>query len=166
MGVGARQLPARRRDRILSSPASRKSRSTSRPAAYQIARLPGGCGRRHRHQSAQPRRPGPRPLDAGHRPCARPEEGLRPALRRAAGEALLPEPAADHPRRAGRHATGPRSTCRIPKRRLVRAASASRRSAAGACAMLNAISAASATNVPPRAGDARHDSDVARSRRP
>ncbi len=41
------------------------------------------------------RRTDPRTLGARHGPLAGPEDGLRPALRCAVGEAFLPEPPAD-----------------------------------------------------------------------
>ena len=65
----------------------------------------------------------------GYRPRDRPEVGLRPALRRAAREAVPLQQAADDPRCAGETASSPRWTCPIRKRRSARAASASRRSA-------------------------------------
>ena len=73
-------------------------------------------------------RPGARPLDPGHRPRDRPAVGVRPALWRAAGAEVLSEQAADDSRRAGATWIGRRSSFRIRRRRLARAASASRRS--------------------------------------
>ncbi len=64
-------------------------------------------------------------LGMGH--ALGPEVGLRPALRRAAGHAVLPEPAADDPRRADQHAVGGARHSRSRRRRSVRAALASRR---------------------------------------
>ena len=55
--------------------------------------------------------------------------GLRPAVRRRAGAALLPEQAADDSRRAAELQRPKRSASRIPRRRPASAASASRRSA-------------------------------------
>ena len=67
--------------------------------------------------------------DARHRPRHRPEVGLRPALRRAAGQAVPLQQAADDSRRAEDDERSPRSDCPIRRRRSARAASASRRSA-------------------------------------
>ena len=75
------------------------------------------------------RRADSRPLDARHRSRDRPEVGLRPAVRRGAGAAVPSQPAADDSRCAGSRWRGRRWTSRIRKRRSVRAASASRRSA-------------------------------------
>ena len=68
-------------------------------------------------------------IDARHRPRDRPEVGLRPALRRAAGEAVPLQQAADDSRRADELHVRRRRICRIRRRRSARAASASRRSA-------------------------------------
>ena len=97
--------------------------------AYHDPGLHGGRRRRHRAQPAQPAGPDLRRRDARHRPRDRPEVGLRPALRRAAGQAVPLQQAADDSRRAAEFYSSPRSTSPIRKRRSARAASASRRSA-------------------------------------
>ena len=90
----------------------------------------GGC--RHGDSSPCAGRPNARPFDAGHRPCDRPEVGVRPALRRDGFQAVLPEQAADHSGCAGEHAMGGAGYSRSRRRRWAPAASASRRWAAGA----------------------------------
>ena len=104
-GRRARHLSARRRDAFLRR-RLRGSRSRRRDRQVPHPRLPGGGRRRHGDPSARARRPGARPLDARHRARDRPEVGLRPALRRAAREAVLPEQAADDSRRAAEDGVG------------------------------------------------------------
>ncbi len=123
------QLSARRRDALLRHRVCR-SRSRRRDRDGKAPRLRGGRGRRHRRESSRPRRASARRQLPRDRPRADAEDGLRPAVRRAARGALPLQQAADHPRRAaGRHASRRASTFPIRKRRSARAASASRRSA-------------------------------------
>jgi CO/xanthine dehydrogenase Mo-binding subunit len=75
------------------------------------SRLPGGRRRRYGAAPAESRRADSRRRDARHRARARPEVGVRHALRRAAGEALLSKQTADHPRRAGEDAMGGARYC-------------------------------------------------------
>ena len=79
---------------------------------------------------------------SGHRPCHRPEVGVRPALRRGAradGSIRTNRPQFSMRRRTW---SGRRSSFRIRRRRLAHAALASLRSRPVAAAVLNAISAA------------------------
>ena len=131
LAVGRGQLSARRPDAFLRRQL-RRSRSRRRNRQVSHPRFPGRRRRRHRDPSPRAGRPGSRPLDAGHRPRDRPEVGLRPALRPAAGQAVPPQQAADDSGCARRTCSGPRWTFPIRKRRSARAASASRRWAAGA----------------------------------
>ena len=104
-GRRARHVSARRRDPFLRR---RVRRSRGRPRDRQVPhrRLPRGRRRRHRHPSALARRPGARPIDARHRPRHRPALGVRPAVRAAGREAVLPEQAADDSRRAAEDGVG------------------------------------------------------------
>ena len=87
----------------------------------------------------------------GIAPRHRTEVGLRPALRRGAGEAVLPEQAADDPRCAAAHAVGRARTFPIRAPRSARAASASRRSLRAAMPCSTRSSTRWATNVIRRA---------------
>ena len=80
-------------------------------------------------QPAQPARPDARRHQPGHRPRADAEVGVRPAVRRLAGEALPSQQAADDPRYPGGDAHGSARICRTRKRRSGPAASGNRRSA-------------------------------------
>ena len=73
---------------------------------YHIIDYARGRRRRHDHPPARARWPGARAIDARHRATRSAEEGLRPALRGAAREAVLPEPSADDSRRAAEHEMG------------------------------------------------------------
>ncbi len=73
---------------------------------YRILDFLGIRRRRHRDSSARFWWPGSRRINTGHWPCDRPEVGLRPALRPAAGQAVLPHQAADDSGCAGQDAMG------------------------------------------------------------
>ena len=103
-------------------------------------------------------------VDARHRPRDRAEVGLRPALRRAAGQALPLQQAADDSRRAARRCSGRRSTFPDPEtpvgaRGIGEAAGRRglRRRAERDCRR------GGRRGLPAHAGDGRHDSDGARS---
>ena len=129
------------------------------------ARLPGGRRRRHGHPPAQPRRP-----DARRRRCSgighahRPEVGVRPALRRAAGQAVLPEPAADDSRRAGATCKWDALDIPDPETPVGARGVGEPPVGAGCGAVVNAISRAVGDEIFRRAPVTRgHDPDGARS---
>ena len=73
----------------------------------RLVEYPGRHRFGHGHQSPQHPLPDSRRQQPRHRPCADAEVGVRPALRRAAGETLPSHQADDDPRYAGgRHARG------------------------------------------------------------
>ena len=109
-------------------------------------------------------RPDPRRLDARHRPRDRPEVGLRPALRRAAGQAVPLQQAADDSRRAAAVCSGPRSNIPDPETPVGARGIGEPPVGAGCCAVLNAHRRRGRRrDLPARAGDAGHDPDGARS---
>ena len=89
------------------------------------------------------------------------EVGLRPALRRAAGQAVLPEQAADDSRRAAERCSGRRSNIPDPETPVGARGVGEPPVGAGYGAVLNAIADAVGDEVvPARAGDARHHADA------
>ena len=77
-------------------------------------------------------------LGIGH--AHRPEVGVRPALRRGAGQAIPSQPAADDSRCAGEDGSGPPWICPIPETPVGARGIGEPPVGAGACAVLNAIS--------------------------
>ena len=96
---GERQLSARRPDAVLHG-RLRRSRSRRRDRSLSDSRVRGDRGRRNRDQSAQPAGSDLRRRHAGNRTRHQPEVGLRPALRRAARQALPLQSAAHDSRQA------------------------------------------------------------------
>ena len=161
MGVAHGQLPARRpvaflRRRVCRGRGRRRDRQVPHPG------LPGRRRRRHRDPPARARRPDSRPIDAGHRPRDRPEVGVRPALRRAAGQAVPSQQAADDSRCAGARCSGRRSTSPDPETPVGARGIGEPPVGAGCCAVLNAHRrCAWRRGLPARPCDSRHDSDFA-----
>ena len=112
-----------------TSPASPKSKSIVETGKFHILEYTAvaDVGTVINPRSLQG--PDLRRLDARHRPRHLAEVGLRPALRRAARQAVPLQQAADDSRRAADVQFRGASNCPIRKRRSARAASASRRSA-------------------------------------
>ena len=102
----------------------------------------------------------------GHRPCDRPEVGVRPALRRAAGQALPLQQAAVNSRRAGQFPVCGREPAGSgdPGRRAWHRRAAGRRRLRGRAE--RHCGGGGRRRVPAHAGDGGHDSDGARARAP
>ena len=156
MGVG-RQLPARRPVAFFVA-AFPRSKSTSRPVNTHIDYLAVADVGTVLHHNLGGQTSGRRCWASV---CDRPEVGVRPALRRRAGQAIPLQPAPDDSRRAGAHAVGLGGSARSgnARRRARHRRTAGRRRLL--CRPERHQRCAWRRNLPACPGNTRHDSDCA-----